>query len=381
MPTDWQFVTFSGSLCRTCWQMAQPAVSRESASRQQLHQTSAGSMSHAAAPSNAQMQQEAIAEASSKLLAADATNQGATCSGRSRTARQRRDTKITHEGQGSTVAAAKPSRPRRQAAGSTKVAKLESSSATSISSSILASGSAAADGGAIDCAQHSRDDLGSTGASAKVSRRRGAAAGNVKVVKPQQDSCTSISSSTLASSIAAAGALDMEPSASAGSGKQQIEEGPGSTAAPAKLMGFRQAEAGSTLACKEQRFSSTSSSSTPTSIDAAAFADPLDEDSAALVSDCEQPPEQLKVDRSRRPAARQTGGTASSKAAVCTSRRAVHKVDQEQQPACQQAAASKAAAGGNSVLPTSSRQGRVRACPPAAVSPVTQTQPRTRMSR
>lgn len=291
--------------------MAQPAVSRESAPRQQLHQTSAGSMSHAAALSKAQLQQEAIAEASSKLLAADATDQGATCKGRSRTARQRRGAQIADEGQ---VAAAKPSRPRRQAAGSTKMTRQQSSGATSISSSIPASGSAAAGAGATDCAQHSRKDLGSTGAPAKESRPKGAAACNVMVAK-------------------------------------------------------------------QQHSSSTSSSSTLTSCDVAAFADPIDKDSGAPASDYEQPPEQLTVGKPRRPAARQTGRTASSKAAAGTSRQAVKGVTQEQRPACQQAAASKAAVSSNSILPATSKQGCERACLPAAVSPVTQTQPRTRMSR
>ena len=370
------------SLCRTCWQRAQPAVSREAAPRQQLHHSSAGSMSHAAAPSKAQMQQEAIAEASSKLLVADAADQGATCKGRSRAARPRIGTQVTHEGQGSTVAAAKPSRPRRQAARSTKVATQQSSSATSISSSILASGSAAAGAGATDCAQHRRDDLGSTGDPAKASRLRGVAACNVKVVKPQQDSRTSISrSSMLASSNAAAGALDMEPSASAGSVGRQTEEGPSSTAAPAKLSGFRQAKAGNARAGKELHLSSSSSSSTPTSSNVAALADPLDEDPAAPATDCEQPPEQHTVGKARRPAVRRTGRTASSKAAAGTSRRAVTKVNQEQRPACQQAAASKAAVGSHATLPAISNHGRERACLPAAVSPVTQTQPRTRMSR
>ena len=297
--------------------MAQPAVSRKSAPRQQLHQSSAGSVSHAAAPSTAQMQQEAIAEASSRLLAADATDQGATCKGRSRTSRPRRGTQVTHEG--STFEAAKP-RPRRQAAGSTKVAKTQSSSAMSISRSTLASGSASAV------------------------------------------------------------ALDMEPSATAGSGGQQVEEGPGSSAAPAKLSGSRQAKAGNTWAGKQLHVSSTCSSSTPTSSDVAALADPLDKDSAAPASDCEQPPEQLTVNTARRPAARRMGSTAFSKAAAGTSRRDAD-MNQEQRLACQQAAASKSAAGSNSGLPTTSRQGCERACPPAAVSPVTQTQPRTRMSR
>ena len=298
--------------------MAQPAVSRESAPRQQLHQSSAGSVSHGVTPSTAQMQQEAIAEASSKLLAADATDQGATCKGRSRTARPRRGTQVAHEG--STFEAAKPIRPRQQAAGSTKVAKTQSSSAMSISRSTLASGSASAV------------------------------------------------------------ALDMEPSAAAGSGEQQVKEGPGSSAAPAKLSGSTQAKAGNTWAGKQLHVRSTCSSSTPTSSDVAALANPLDKDSAAPASDCEQPPEQLTVEKARRPAARRTGRTAFSKAAAGTSRQAAD-MNQEQRLACQQAAASKSAAGSNSVLPTTSRQGRERACPPAAVSPVTQTQPRTRMSR